>query len=103
MPRYLISNRLPEGYRGSPEAMAAWNAWFQQLGDSLSDRGNPVSKRSSLGNCGAGTALGGYTLVEAGDLDAALALAASCPAIDFGGGVEVGELLQLNTGTRPKE
>ncbi len=45
--------------------------------------------------------LGGYTLVTADNLDAAVALTDRCPAPDYGGGVEVGALLELNRGTRP--
>jgi hypothetical protein len=101
MPTYVIVNRPPKGYTGSAESMAAWNAWFESLGADLVDRGNPTFTTSTLGNCGTDTALGGYTLVSAGDLDAALALAKSCPVLQSGGGVEVGELTVLNHGTRP--
>ena len=100
MPTYVIANRAPKEYRGSAETMAAWNAWFEQLGANLVDRGNPVFERRTLGNCGTDTVLGGYTLVSADNLDAAVALAAGCPHLAIGGGVEVGELTILNRGTR---
>jgi len=98
MGTYVIVNRVPEGYAGSAESRAAWNAWFERLGESLVDRGNPVFARSTLGNCGADTVLGGYTLVRADSLETALALASGCPALESGGGVEVGELTLLNRG-----
>lgn len=98
MTLYVIVNRVPEDYRGAPESTAAWNAWFDELGESLVDRGNPVFTRESLGGCGAGSVLGGYTVVSAPDLEAAVALARDCPALKIGGGVEVGELLRLNEG-----
>jgi hypothetical protein len=98
MPTYLITNRVPEDFTGSPEAFAAWTAWFEKLGPSLEDRGNPAFARSTLGNCGAGTVLGGYTLITADSLDAAVALAEGHPLITRGGGVEVGELTLLNKG-----
>jgi hypothetical protein len=44
--------------------------------------------------------LGGYTLVTADDLEAAVALAKGHPLLRQGGGVEVGELTVLNRGTR---
>ena len=28
MPTYLITNRVPDGFAPSPEAFAAWTAWF---------------------------------------------------------------------------
>jgi len=81
MPTYLITNRAPESYAGSTDAMTAWNAWFDRLADNLVDRGNPVFARSIVGNCGPDTELGGYTLITADNLDAALALASGCPMI----------------------
>lgn len=98
MPTYVITNRYPNGYTGSPEDMAAWNTWFDQLGDNLRDRGNPAFRRSTLGDCGPNTSLGGYSLIAADDLDQAVALAKGCPALQKAGGVEVGELTPLNDG-----
>jgi hypothetical protein len=92
MPTYLISNRPPKDYRPSAEAAAQWKAWFDALGDHLAERGNPVLTRTALGRSAGETVLGGYTLIEADDLDAAVALAESCPMLRHGGGVEVGEL-----------
>jgi class 3 adenylate cyclase len=45
-----------------------------RLGDNLAGRGNPAFKRATVGNCGPGTVLGGYTLVTASSLEAAAAL-----------------------------
>jgi hypothetical protein len=58
-----------------------------------------VFVRKTLGNCDAETALGGYSLIKADDLQAAVALAEGCPVLNEGGGVEVGELTILNRGT----
>ena len=67
MPTYLITNRVPDGFTPSPEAFAAWTAWFDSLGDVVADRGNPAFASTTAGNCGPGTTLGGYTLITAGD------------------------------------
>jgi hypothetical protein len=40
----------------------------------------------------ADTTLGGYSLIRAGSLDAASALARGCPVLTAGGGVEICEL-----------
>jgi len=96
MPVYLISNRLPDGYHGSPAAMEAWNTWFEQLGDHLVDRGNPVFNSAAIGDCGPSSRLGGCTVITADDLDHATRLAADCPAIAAGGGAEIGELTIIN-------
>lgn len=98
MPTYLITNRVPADYTGSGDIVAAWNAWFEQLGDHLEDRGNPAFTRTTVGNCGTGTVLGGYTLITADNLDEAVELAKGNPFVASGGGVEVGELTLLNKG-----
>jgi uncharacterized protein YndB with AHSA1/START domain len=98
MPTYLITNRVPRDFRASAEAFAAWTAWFEQLGESLADRGNPAFKATRVGNCETGTALGGYTLVTAGNMEAAVALAQDHPLLTRGGGVEIAELTLLNKG-----
>jgi hypothetical protein len=96
MPTYLLTNRAPLDYRGSPEAMTAWNEWFDHLGAHLVDRGNPVFARTVVGSHAADTNLGGYTLITADSLEAATALAASSPMVRWGGGVEIGELTPIN-------
>jgi hypothetical protein len=100
MTTFLLSYRMPKNYvPGRPEAMAAWSAWFEAIGGNLVDPGNPVFEASALGNCGADTALGGYSLVTAHDLEAAMALAQGCPALAEGAGLEVGKITVLNGGT----
>jgi hypothetical protein len=92
MATFVIVNRAPKHYTPSADAMAAFNAWFEDLGANLVDRGNPVFEARTLGNSGADTMLGGYTLITADDLEAAVALAKGHPLVHHGGGVEVGEL-----------
>jgi hypothetical protein len=98
MPTYLITNRAPASFHPGPEAFAAWTAWFEHLGSHLEDRGNPASKCTALGNCGPDTSLGGYTLIRADNLEAAVALAQAHPLMTRGGGVEIGELTLINEG-----
>jgi hypothetical protein len=97
MSRFLFAYRAPRNYKpGSPDVMAAWSTWFESMGPSLEERGNPVFERSSLGSSGGDTVLGGYSIVTADGLEAAVTLAKGCPALKVGGGVEVGELTSLN-------
>ena len=102
MPTYLIANRPRKNSAPSENAMAEWNAWFDALGVNLVDRGNPAFTRRTVGNTGADTVLGGYTLVKADDLAGAVALAKGCPVLKEDGGVEVAELTLLNDGLRPR-
>jgi hypothetical protein len=98
MTTFLFSYRTPKGsVPGGSDAVAAWTAWFEEMGNSVSDRGNPVFESASLGNCGADTGLGGYSLITAEDLDTALALAKGCPVLREGaGGVEVGVITEVS-------
>lgn len=97
MPTFVFTYRMPTDYvPGGPETMAAWAAWFDSMGEGLSDRGNPVFESTELGHCGDGTRLGGYSFVNADDLESAVALAKGSPALDAGGGVEVGLITLLN-------
>jgi hypothetical protein len=98
MATYLITNRMPAEFRPSPDAFAAWTAWFAALGEHLVERGNPAFARAVLGNTGAETVLGGYSLISADSLAAAVDLATSHPLIPLGGGVEIGELTAINAG-----
>ncbi len=93
MPRYVLAYRNPTGYTPSAETRTAWTAWFDGMGDQLVDLGKPAVARASLGNCSMdSTELGGYSVIEADDLDAAVAVADGCPHLNRGGGVEVGQL-----------
>jgi len=98
MPTYLITNRAPAGMSPSPDAFAAWTAWFDELGDHLVERGNPAFAQTTVGNCGPDTVLGGYTLVDADNLAEAEALAQHHPLVSRGGGVEIAELTIVNEG-----
>jgi hypothetical protein len=97
MPTFVFTYRMPRDYvPGGPVTMSAWSSWFDSMGGSLSDRGNPVFESTELGSCGEGTRLGGYSFVTADDLESAVALAKGSPAIEAGGGVEVGAVTVIN-------
>ena len=104
MPAFVLVYRGPADYARTPETAAAWQAWFAGMGDQLADLGKPVVTRASLGDCDpARTELGGYSLITASDLDAALAIAKGCPHLNRNGGVEVGELGEVpGTGPGPQ-
>jgi hypothetical protein len=93
MPTFVFSYRQTPGYSPSSESTSAWREWFAGMGDQLTDMGKPVVERASVGNCDPGsTVLGGYSLIQAEDLEAALTIAKGCPHLDRKGGVEVGQL-----------
>jgi hypothetical protein len=92
MPTYVFTYRSNKSYTGSPDDMEKWTAWFEELGTAVANIGNPVFDRKTVGNTGTDTVLGGFSLIEADDLEAAVTLAKGSPVLQNGGGVEVGEL-----------
>ena len=97
MPNYLFSYRGQSEHAAAPEGdpMAAWMAWFGQLGDAVVEMGNPIFARTVVGTATPGTDLSGFSIITAPDLDAATALADGCPVLAAGGTVEVGELTDM--------
>jgi len=80
-------------------AMAAWGAWFGELGSATVDIGNPfgasAAVRADGSNGAAGSGLTGYSVVEAASLEDAVAKARGCPIFAGGGSVEVYETLNV--------
>jgi hypothetical protein len=97
MPKYVLTYHQPKGYvpRADADVMTAWQSYFEGLADHVIDPGQPVFERTSVGDVGAATQLGGYSIIEANHLEDAAALAKACPSVHYGGGVQVGELADL--------
>jgi hypothetical protein len=96
MSKYLFTFRSPDDYVPGSDTFEEWSRWQLELGARLMDRGNPAFAAAAVGAGAASTTLGGYSVVRATSLDAALALARGCPFLRHGGGVEVGELTSFD-------
>ena len=105
-------------YRGgrmaaSPEqmqnTMQKWMAWFKQLSDKghIKNMGHPLERTGKLVTGSKKTvtdgpfaeakdAVGGYSLLEARDLDQAVELSKGCPIFEGEGTVEVRPIMQMN-------
>ena len=96
---------------GSPESAQQttqkWRAWFDELGHKghlksigqrLEEQGKVVRPTFVTDGPYAETKdlIGGYSLIEASDLEEAATLAASCPILENGGSVEVRPVTQVN-------
>jgi YCII-related domain len=103
MPTFVFAYRAPKDYTpGSPDTVAAWAAWFDNISESVVDIGKPVFEEPAvLGQAGTDTRLGGYSIVSADDLESAVALAKGCPYLEGGGGVEVGQLADVPNRIQP--
>ena len=105
-------------YRGgeagrSPERaqqmMQKWMAWFKDLAEKghIKDRGQPLERSGKLVKgkqktvtdgpfAEAKDVVGGFTLIEACDLEHAVELSKGCPIFEVEGAVEVRPVLKLN-------
>ena len=102
VPRKPLREQLAELDDAAREArLAAWVAWFEDIGGALVDQGHPVADVQAVGECGSATRVGGYSLVSAGDLESAIAVAKRCPGLEWGGGVEVGAVFEMGELSRP--
>ena len=85
----------------SAEQMQAWGAWMGKAGSALADPGSPFGARTAVSDNGSSPApsdQNGYTIVEAGSLDAARALTDGHPFLSEGKGrftVEIFELVPM--------
>jgi hypothetical protein len=96
MATYVFSYRSKQGYQPSGESFGQWKAWFDGLGDAVVAIGQPVGATGRIGTCDSDvTQVGGYSIIEAPDLETAMQLANGCPVLDRDGGVEIGELLTV--------
>ena len=103
MPNYVLvyaGGRMPESEEEGQAVMAAWGKWYEDLGESVVDGGNPFGPSASIASDGsvsqgAPSGLSGYTVIAADDLAAATERAKGCPHLDAGGRVDVYETFQI--------
>jgi hypothetical protein len=101
-----------QGERLSPEQMqqqmGRWMAWMKHLESkgALKNPGQPLERSGKLVSGAkrvvtdglfteAKDVIGGFSVVEAKDIDHAVELTAGCPIFQVGGGVEVRPLLKM--------
>jgi hypothetical protein len=103
MANYLLvyhGGSMPEGEAETAKVMAAWDAWYHQIGDALVDGGNPASATKVLSADGSvadggPTSPTGYTIIRANSHDEAVDLARGCPVLAGGAMIEVVETMDV--------
>jgi hypothetical protein len=91
------------------QVMQKWMAWMKELGEKghMKDPGHPLERTGKLVKGAQKTVtdgpfaetkdiVGGYTLVEARDLDQAVELSLGCPIFEVGGQVEVRPVMTMS-------
>jgi len=101
------------GAAPSPEerqkTMEKWMGWFKEMGAKglVKDAGHPLESNGKIVRgkpvsvsdgpfAETKDIIGGYTLIEARDLDQAAEIAKGCPILEAGGHVEVRPVMKMN-------
>lgn len=104
MPDYVFAYHgggMPETPEEGAKVMAAWQAWYADMGEAVVNGGAPVgmSKTVSSGGIaddGGSNPLSGYTVVRAETIEAACEMAKGCPMVaDGSGSVEVAQVQEM--------
>jgi hypothetical protein len=104
MAKYLFvyhGGTAPKSEEEAAEVMDAWGNWLGSMGSAVVDGGNPVGKSStvhpdgSVTDDGGSNPASGYSLIEASDLDDALAKAKGCPHLEGDGTIEIAETFDM--------
>ena len=117
MSQFLYIYRNTETARqeamGTPEraqqSMQRWMRWMQELESKghLKDRGQPLDRTGKVVRgqqksvvdgpyTEVKDVIGGYSIVEARDIDQAVELSRGCPILDGGGSVEVRPVMKMD-------
>jgi hypothetical protein len=99
MSKFLVTYHGGSGMPSDPAQMekitAAFGAWLAQAGKAVTDPGAPLRPGTQVANGKPEprTAIGGYTVIEADDLESAVAVLRSHPFVARGGTLQVDEAL----------
>jgi hypothetical protein len=117
MSQFLYLYRMGDAARqeamGTPEraqqSMQRWMAWMKELDAKghLKDRGQPLERTGKVVRgqqksvtdgpyAEAKDLVGGFTIVEARDIDQAVELSHGCPILEGGGSVEVRPVMKMD-------
>lgn len=111
MPKYVVLYNAPVSAADqmadndpamAEQVMKAWNDWSAKVGDAMVDLGLPLGngrKVTASGSGDAGTEVAGYSILEAGDIEAAKKLLDGHPHLQMpGASIDVYEALALPGG-----
>ena len=104
MAKYLFvyhGGSQPETEEEGQKEMDAWGSWLASMGAAVVDGGNPVGQSytvegdGSVAENGGPNPASGYSLIEASDLDDAIAKAKGCPILNSNGSIELAETFDM--------
>ncbi len=103
MPKYMLAYRggkQPETPEQGAAQMERWKNWLADLGDAVINPGTPLPSSKIVSKSGISDntdpdRFTGFSVVEADDLESALAMAKACPFLDMGD-LEVAEMIEMS-------
>ena len=102
MAKYLLvyyGGKMETDPKLAEKTMATWMKWFADLGQAVVDAGAPTQPGKIVSKNGVKSAgakpVGGYSILQAESLNAAIKLAKGCPVLAVGGLVEVSPLVSM--------
>ena len=103
MPQYVIvylGGNQPSSPEEGQQHFAKYMEWISSLGDAAVSPANPLKDTSTVNpdgtvTTGGTSTMSGYTIVQADSMEAALSIAKACPFLEFGGSLEVSELMEM--------
>ena len=102
MPKFVMtfhSGANPE--EPSPDVMDRWMAWFGELGEAIVDMGAPFGASATVAADGSSSEgagsdpATGYTVIQAADMDEAIAKASGCPGLSGTGSLKIFEAMDM--------
>ncbi len=104
MPTYLVTYHGGPGMPPDPAAaqqmLAAFQTWVAEVGSAMRDPGAPLGAAETVSGDSVAdgqqeAAIGGYTLLDARNLDEAVALVKGHPFLARGGSLQVNEAVSV--------
>jgi hypothetical protein len=100
---YHGSGKMPATEAEKKEVMDAWTGWFDSLGPAVVDGGNPVGMSKTVlpggkvENNGGSNPTGGYSIIEAKDIDDAASKAKGCPILSAPNcSIEIAPIIEMS-------
>lgn len=102
MPHFIFAyhgGKRPENDAEMAAEMVRWESWFDSIGASVIDPGNPVGlsrtvSADGIADNGGANPISGYTIIHAGNMDGAIEVARACPIMGSGT-IEVAEIHEM--------
>ncbi len=102
MPNFVFAyhgGKKPESPEEGAKLKAKWNDWLDGLGDAVVNPGTPLGMSKTVSSDGVSddggsNPLSGFSIVNAGSMDAALEMAKACPFLEMGT-IEVAEAMEM--------